>query len=171
MSGRWAQDENGGSCEEGTWSPTAEDRRELVSLLIEMPEFGTAEGRRALLDLAGVSSLASRIDFSGPAFVAANSIVSHLAAYGRVSLGQRGSRVVPEHRSATGGGRAARTSRFAADEVLDDGARVRATGLGPWHGSADAQSVEEKIIGANTLRPVAFLVRAWRASRAGPTWT
>lgn len=145
---------------------TAEDRRNLVGLLIEMPEFGTADGRRALLDLAGLGSLASRIDISGSSFVAANSIVSHLAAYGRVSLGQEAlglllNTVQPLVGVEQRGLLASLLTRYSMMVPVSE-----QPGLGPWRGADDAQAVEEKIIGANTLRPVAFLAKAWRASRA-----
>ena len=67
---------------------TAEDRRNLINVLVEIPEFGSAAGRRALLELAGLTSLASRIDLGGASFTAASAIISHLAAYGQMSLGQ-----------------------------------------------------------------------------------
>jgi hypothetical protein len=145
---------------------SAEDRRNLVSLLVGIPELGTADGRRALLDLAGLGSLASRVDLSGSAFVAANAIVSHLTAYGRVSLGQEAlglflNTVQPLVGVEQRGFLATLLTRYSMMVPVSE-----QPALGSWRGADDAQAVEEKIIGANTLRPVAFLAKAWRASRA-----
>jgi V8-like Glu-specific endopeptidase len=145
---------------------TADDQRNLIRLLVEIPEFGSAEGRRALLDVAGLGDFASRVDLSGPAFVAANAIVRHLAAYGRVSLDKEALGVFLNTLQPLVG---VENRGFLADVLTRYSMMVpvkQQPGLGTWRGADDATAVEEKIIGASTLRPVAFLAKGWRVSSA-----
>ena len=145
---------------------TAEDRRNLINVLVEIPEFGSAAGRRALLELAGLTSLASRIDLGGASFTAASAIISHLAAYGQMSLGQEALGLFLSTLQPLVG---VEQRGFLATLLMRYSMMVPASEqppLGSWHGADDGRAVEEKIIGANTLRPVAFLGKAWRVSRA-----
>jgi hypothetical protein len=145
---------------------TPEDRRELIELLSQLPELESPAGRRALLDLAGLGSLAPRIDLGGPTFLAVHAIVSHLTAFGQVTPGKEAlglflSAVQPLvgiERSRLLTGLIERYSMMVPESELPT--------ITGWRGADDPSAVEEKIIGANTLRPVAFLMQALRASRA-----
>ena len=55
-----------------------ENRKELLSLLENLPEMGTERSRRQLLNNAGLRDIARRLDVSGPPTVAASEIVDFL---------------------------------------------------------------------------------------------
>ncbi|MDY6805070.1 MAG: hypothetical protein SXA11_14860 [Cyanobacteriota bacterium] len=62
----------------------AEDRKQLIAVLKDIPELATERGRRLILELAGLEKLAPYIDFSGSAFLAVIQIVQWLSNYGYV---------------------------------------------------------------------------------------
>ncbi len=64
-----------------------EDRKQLITLLQDLPELGTEQDRREMLESAGLKQLASNIDLSGAPFMAVSRIVSYLSNYGRLKEG------------------------------------------------------------------------------------
>jgi len=64
---------------------TTDERRQLVALLQHLPEFANERSRYVTLEAAGLRQLLPMIDLSGPSFIAANTIVSYLCNYGRLT--------------------------------------------------------------------------------------
>lgn len=62
-----------------------EDRKQLITLLKDLPELATERSRQQILELAGLKQLAPMIDLSGASFVAVSEIVSYLSNYGRLT--------------------------------------------------------------------------------------
>lgn len=142
------------------------DRRDLIDLLTRLPEFRSADGRRALLDLAGLDGLASRIDMSGAAFLAAHSIVSQLTSFGQVTAGQEALGVFLNAIAPLVGSdqRPLLSSLVTRYSMVVPESELPA--VPTWRGRDEPDAIEEKIVGANTLRPIGFLAQALRASRA-----
>jgi V8-like Glu-specific endopeptidase len=141
------------------------DRRDVIELLTRIPEFESPAGRRALLDVAGLGALTSRIDLGGPAFLAAHAIVSQLAAFGQVSSGQEALGVFLNAIQPLIGvdQRPFLTDLLIRYSMLPES---ELPAVAAWRGHDDSNAFEEKIIDANTLRPIGFLTQALRASRA-----
>ncbi len=51
---------------------TADDRKQLIILLQDLPELDTERGRQQILELAGLKQLTPKLDLSGSPFVAVN---------------------------------------------------------------------------------------------------
>ncbi|BCL35628.1 SUMF1/EgtB/PvdO family nonheme iron enzyme [Nostoc sp. MS1] len=66
----------------------AEDRKQLITLLKDIPELTTERSRQQILELADLKQLSPMIDLSGAPFVAVNEIVSYLSNYGRLNYDQ-----------------------------------------------------------------------------------
>src|SRR2546423_13886979 len=64
---------------------TTDERQQWVVLVQNLPELATEQSRRQMLDYAGLRQLLPMIDLSGPSFIAANTIVSYLCNYGRLT--------------------------------------------------------------------------------------
>ena len=64
---------------------TTDERQQLVVLLQYLPELANEKSRREVLENAGLRQLLPMIDLSGTSFIAANSIISYLSNYGRLS--------------------------------------------------------------------------------------
>ncbi len=145
---------------------TAEERRDLVAMLADVPDLADASGRSGVLDLAGLGKLSPHIDLSGATFAAVNRIISHLASYGRVSRDSEALGLFlnsvkllvgleQQHFISVLLNRHAMMVPLSDMPAIDD-----------WHGTDAAAAVAEKIIVANTLRPIAFLSAAIRASKS-----
>ena len=63
-----------------------DDRKELLSLLENLPEMSTERSRRQLLNKAGLNEIAGRLDVSGPPITAVSEIVDVLCKHGSESL-------------------------------------------------------------------------------------
>ncbi|WZI66403.1 MAG: hypothetical protein HEQ35_28080 [Gloeotrichia echinulata IR180] len=63
----------------------AEDRKQLITLLKEIPELATERSRQQILELADLKQLLPMIDLSGASFIAVSEIVSYLSKYGRLT--------------------------------------------------------------------------------------
>lgn len=144
-----------------------DERRRLREILSAMPELAEPAGRRQVLENAGLGDLAQRIDLGGTVFLATSAIISYLAQYGRHPSAPEQPAVLDlflnEIKSLTGldnqrylsdlMNRHAMMTPVADVPVLDD-----------WHRGLSPTEVEERIIGANTLRPIAFLASGLRAA-------
>jgi hypothetical protein len=65
-----------------------EDRKQLITLLKDLPDLGTERSRLQILELAGLKQLVPMIDLSGSSFVAVSELVSYLSDYGRLTHDQ-----------------------------------------------------------------------------------
>lgn len=63
----------------------AEDRKQLITLLKDLPELATERSRSSILEVAGLKQLIPTIDLSDALFVAVSGIVSYLSNYGRLT--------------------------------------------------------------------------------------
>jgi V8-like Glu-specific endopeptidase len=144
---------------------TNDDRRKVVELLASIPDLGDAAGRRGVLEFAGLGDQARHIDLGGSAFAANNRVVGHLAAYGRVSRENEALGLFLNSVKLLVGEEQQRylstvLNRYAMMVPLSDHPAI-----GDWRGRDPAPDLAEKIIVANTLRPIAFVTQALRASR------
>ncbi|MEG4584713.1 trypsin-like peptidase domain-containing protein [Microcoleus sp. MOSTC5] len=144
----------------------AEDCKQLITLLKDIPELATERARQRLLELAGLKQLTPMIDFSGASFVAVSEIVSYLSKYGRLNF---------EHevlglflntlKSVVGVQQQASLDRLL---IKYDMMTPIATlpNIHDWRGTETTTDVLEKIIGENTLRPISFLRQGLQVSRS-----
>ncbi len=144
----------------------SEDRKQLITLLKDLPELATERSRLQMLELAGLKQLVPRIDLSGNTFVAISEIVSHLSNYGRLT-----------HKNEALGLFLSTMKEFVGvqqqeflDRMLTKYEMMTPIAALPnieqWKGVETTADVLEKIIGENTLRPVAFLQRGLEVSRS-----
>lgn len=143
-----------------------EDRQKLVSLLSNMPELSNDIDRREMLEYAGLKQLIPMINLSPPTFTAVNQIVSYLSNYGRLTY---------EHEALGLFLNAIKTlvgiehQRFIDDLLIKYEMMTpvaSSPGIANWHGSETQAEVLEKIIGKNTLRPIAFLEQGLKIARS-----
>jgi V8-like Glu-specific endopeptidase len=134
-----------------------EDRKRLITLLKDLPELGTERSRLQVLELAGLRKLTPMINLSGASFIAVSEIVSYLSDYGRLT-----------HNHETLGLFLNILKGFVGIQQQEflDGLLTKYDMMTPisaipiighWKGEETAADVLEKIIGDNTLRPIAFL--------------
>lgn len=144
----------------------AADRRRIVDFLARWPLFQSSRGRRELLGYADLANVASQVDIEGPPLVAATELVRTLEVFGRVTyeheaLGQFLSTV----KELLGG---ADPSVHLFEDVLRKYMLLVPTaglpGIDQWRG--DDALTQEKIIGENTLRHIAFVELAAHRARA-----
>lgn len=143
-----------------------DDFRGLVRLLANQPMLATQAARESVLKLAGLSDLVPQFDLTGPSAVALPLLVDHLARYGRVTYDHEAlGRFLSANRDYLG----------MEDRRFVDGLIERYGMMAPsaeiveipdWKSPITNAEVLEKIVGENTLRPIAFLSRALAASKA-----
>ena len=143
-----------------------EDRKQLITLLKDLPELGTERSRLQILELAGLRQLAPMIDLSGASFVAVSEIVSYLSAYGRLTRDHEALGLFLNTLKVFAG--------IQQQEFLD-GLLTKYDMMTPiaalpsidqWKGGEKTADVLEKIIGENTLRPIAFLQQGLEVARS-----
>ena len=143
-----------------------EDRKQLVTLLRDLPELATERSRLQILELAGLKQLAPMIDLSGASFVAVSEIVSYLSNYGRLTYDHE---ALGLFLNTLKGFVGVQQQEFL-DGVLtkyDMMTPIAALpDIGQWKGGETTADVLEKIIGENTLRPIAFLQRGLEVARS-----
>jgi len=142
-----------------------EDRIRVVKWLSELREFEAEANRRRLLELAGLDAVAAQIDVSGAPLMAAASVVDFLARYGRPN---------PDA-EALGLLLNLICSFVSAERQQEIAAVLRAYSMTtpvapsppaePVGARFKSETLNEKIIGQNTLRAVAFLARGLRAAK------
>jgi V8-like Glu-specific endopeptidase len=143
-----------------------EDRKQLITLLKDIPELGTERSRLEILTLAGLKQLAPMIDVSGSTFVTVSAIVSYLSSYGRLTYDHE---ALGLFLNTIKGFVGVQKQQFL-DGVLTkyDMMTPIATlpHIGQWKGGDTTADVLEKIIGENTLRPIAFLQQGLEVARS-----
>ncbi len=145
---------------------SVEDRQQLITLLKDLPELATAEARRLKLEEAGLGKLAANINLEGAQSTIVSSIVSYLSNFGRLtydneSLGM----FLNAIKRDTG----IQQQQFL-DRLLtkyDMMTPIAALpDIGQWQGQETPTNIFEKIIGENTLRPIAFLAEGLKVARS-----
>ncbi|QIR36871.1 trypsin-like peptidase domain-containing protein [Tolypothrix sp. PCC 7910] len=143
-----------------------EDRKQLITLLKDIPELATDRSRLQILELAGLKQLTPMIDLSGASFVAINEIVSYLSQYGRLTYDHE---VLGLFLNTLKGLVGVQQQEFL-DGLLTKYDMMTPIAALPdidrWKGGETTADVLEKIIGENTLRPIAFLQRGLEVARS-----
>jgi V8-like Glu-specific endopeptidase len=143
-----------------------EDRKQLITLLKNLPELETERSRRQMLELAGLEKLAPAIDISGAPFVAINEMVSYLSKYGRLTYDAE---ALGLFLNTLKGFVGVQQQEFL-DRLLtkyDMMTPIAALpNIGQWKGGETTADILEKIVGENTLRPIAFLQQGLEVSRS-----
>lgn len=142
------------------------DKIAIVRWLSELREFETEDARRRLIDLAGLGVISPQIQMGGSPLIAAASVVEFLSHYGRPtpeaeSLGMLLnliSSLVGIERQKEISNMLQRYSMMVP-VATSPAATLATSGFAP-------NLLSEKIIGQNTLRPIAFLAQGLRAARA-----
>jgi V8-like Glu-specific endopeptidase len=145
---------------------TTDDRQDLIDLLKALPELADENSRREMLEYAGLKKLLPQINLSGSAFTASNAILSYLANYGyltydREALGQ----FLNSIKRVVGVQQKEFLNRILTEYNLMTPI-VPSPSLDNWQGTDTTTTVLEKIIGENTLRPIAFLEQGLQVARS-----
>ncbi|MBE9098747.1 trypsin-like peptidase domain-containing protein [Vacuolonema iberomarrocanum] len=143
-----------------------EDRKQLITLLKDLPELTTEKARLQILEIAGLKQLVPMIDLSGAPFVAISVIISHLCNYGRLTHDHEALGLLLN----TIKGFVGVQQQEILDSLLTKYDMMTPIALLPnvsqWQGRETTTDVLEKIIGENTLRPIAFLQRGLDVARS-----
>ncbi|MGK7883600.1 MAG: hypothetical protein AB4057_03120 [Crocosphaera sp.] len=143
-----------------------EDRKKLILFLKDLEILQTETSRKQILILAGLKDLISMINIGEIPWVSVNSIVIFLEKYGRLNYEQE-----------TLGQFLNTIKEFIGTEqqgFIDD-LLIRYDMMTPitispkithWQSKETPVSIFEKIIGENTLRPIAFLAQGLKVARS-----
>jgi V8-like Glu-specific endopeptidase len=143
-----------------------EDRQALINMLLTIELLGTPSGRREALRMANLRKVTHLIDVSGATFEAVSRIVGVLETYGRLTYDNEALGVfLNALKPAVGVQQQDLIDRLLLEyEMMVPVAPGAA--LADWKSSDSPEAVQEKIIGADTLRPIAFLERGVEISRS-----
>ncbi|MDF5706429.1 MAG: trypsin-like peptidase domain-containing protein [Nostoc sp. S4] len=144
----------------------AQDRKQLITLLKDLPELATERSRQQILELADLKQLIPMMDLSGASFVAVSGIVSYLSNYGRLTYENEALGLFLNTLKNLVGVQQQRfldmlltkydmMTPIAALPIIND-----------WRGRETTKDVLEKIIGENTLRPISFLHQGLEVARS-----
>ena len=144
-----------------------QDRQQLIALLQNIPQLATEQERRLLLEDVGLKKLLPRINLSGSSSTVSSQIVSYLSDYGRLSYdhealgvflnGIKDLKLVGEEQQA-----------FLSKLLKKYGMMIPVappSDIDNWLGSETDEGLLEKIIGENTLRPIAFLTEGLKVAQ------
>lgn len=144
----------------------AEDRKQLITLLKDIPELATERSRQQMLELAGLKQLMPMMDLSGASFVAVSGIVSYLSSYGRLTYDYEALGLFLNTLKNLVG---------VQQQILFDILLTKYDMMTPiaalptindWRGKEITANVLEGIIGENTLRPISFLQQGLQVARS-----
>ncbi|MCV3215637.1 serine protease [Plectonema radiosum NIES-515] len=144
----------------------AEDRKQLITLLKDLPELATERSRFSILEIAGLKQLSPMIDLSGASFVAVSGIVSYLSSYGRLTYDHEALGLfLNTLKSFMGVQQQAFLDMLLTKyDMMTPIAALPA--INDWRGKETTTDILEKIIGENTLRPISFLQQGLQAARS-----
>jgi V8-like Glu-specific endopeptidase len=142
------------------------DKVAIVRWLSELREFETESDRRRLLELAGLGNISPQIQLGGSPFIAAASVAEFLSRYGRPIPETEGLGMLLNLVSSLVG----LERQKEISEILQRYSMMVPVATSPIIKFATPgfapNLLSEKIIGQNTLRPIAFLAKGLRAARA-----
>ena len=145
---------------------SVEERKQLIALLKDLPELATERSRRQFLEDAGLGQLIPMIDISGSTHVAISEIVTYLSKYGRLT---HENETLGMFLNTLKGVTGIQQQQFL-DSLLtkyDMMTPIAALpNISQWQGQETPANVFEKIIGENTLRPIAFLAQGLKVARS-----
>lgn len=144
----------------------AEDRKQLITLLKDLPELATERSRFSILEIAGLKQLSPMIDLSGASFVAVSGIVSYLSSYGRLTYDHEALGLfLNTLKSFMGVQQQAFLDMLLTKyDMMTPIAALPA--INDWRGKETTTDILEKIIGENTLRPISFLQQGLQVARS-----
>ena len=136
------------------------DYQNLFNILKKLPDMATVEGRQMLLAFSGFKNQIPMFNLSGSGMVAANEIITRLSALGRLTYEEealgRFLNALKENMIVVD-----KVEQKILDELLVKYNMmmpiVSSPKIDDWRGSETSENILEKIIGENTLRPIAFL--------------
>ena len=143
-----------------------DDRKQLITLLKDLPELATERSRLKILELAGLKQLVPMLDLSGSPFVAVSEIISYLCNYGYLTYDNEAIGLLLNTLKEFVG---IQQQEFIDRLLIKYDMMTPLAFLpdvGQWQGEETTTDVLEKIIGENTLRPIAFLQRGLDVARA-----
>lgn len=144
----------------------AEDRKQLITVLRELPELATERSRFSILEIAGLKQLSPMMDLSGSSFVAVSGIISYLSNYGRLTYDHEALGLfLNTLKSFVGVQQQAFFDMLLTKyDMMTPIAMLLS--INDWRGRETTTDVLEKIIGENTLRPISFLQQGLRVARS-----
>jgi V8-like Glu-specific endopeptidase len=145
---------------------TAQERQQLRKILEMVPALDSPAGRRQVLENAGLSRLVQHIDLHGASYIVLGGMISRLAYHGRNERGEETLGLfLNEVKAMTG-----LENQRVLSELMNRHSMVvpiaDAPPLAGWSGGSTPEQVRERIITANTLRPIAFLASGLRVARS-----
>ncbi len=141
-----------------------EDQSKLIQLLTPLPLLSSANGRIAVLEAAALEALIPHMPLSDPSVVAIPLILRELRVYGRVTYEHEAlGRFLNTIKNYVGV-----TEQEFLDKLIFKYELMTPTAHAPIHvdWTLSTDDISEKIIGENTLRPIAFLMRGLEVSKA-----
>jgi S1-C subfamily serine protease len=145
---------------------STEDKKNLLNLLLPLPILSTEKGREAVFVSADLEELRPQVDLSGPSAIVIPLLLNFLCSYGRLSYEQEAlGRFLNTIRTYVG----AEQKDFLDAIIAGYGLMTPVAKSPPkidWVLPVKSEDVLEKIIGENTLRPIAFLQQGLDASRS-----
>lgn len=144
----------------------AEDRKQLITLLKDLPELAKEDFRLQILEEAGLKQLSTMIDLSGAPFIAVSKIVSYLSNYGRLTYDHEALGLFLNTLKGLVG---VQQQKFLDTLLIKYDMMTPIAALpaiNDWRGSETVAGVFEKIIGEKTLRPISFLQQGLEVSRS-----
>jgi V8-like Glu-specific endopeptidase len=148
-----------------------EDFRGLIDILRQAHDFANVRDRRRLVEAALAGSdrgpdLLAQLDLDGNPQQVAVEVVRRLAEFGHVAYGKEALGVLLNYLSPFLDQAPAEFINGLFVRYPMEGRASVSRSLKDWRGTETPRSVEEKIIGENTLRDVCMLERALAASQA-----
>ena len=144
----------------------SEDLTQLMTFLQDLQELANEKSRRQILDVAGLRKLEASIDISGAPRTAVHEIVTYLLDYGRLTYKHE---ALGLFLNTIKGYVGVQQQEFL-DMLLKKYTMMTPIAAAPnidqWEGEETTEGVLEKIIGENTLRPVAFLQKGLEVARS-----
>jgi hypothetical protein len=145
---------------------TSDERQQLIILLQHLPVFADEHARRQMLEAAGLKQLLPMIDVSGPSFIALNTIVSYLCDYGRLTYENESLGLLLNTVKNMVG---VEQQEFLDMLLIKHNMIVpsaRLSDIPQWQSKDTMAGFLEKIVGENTLRPIAFLAQGLNVARS-----
>jgi V8-like Glu-specific endopeptidase len=140
------------------------DQSQLIQLLTPLPILSSVNGRVSILEAALLEKLIPQMPLSDPSVVAIPLMLRELRVYGRVTYEHEAlGRFLNTIKNYVGV-----TEQEFLDKLIFKYKLMTPTVHAPSHvdWTLSTEDVSEKIIGENTLRPIAFLVRGLEVSTA-----
>ncbi len=145
---------------------TTEDRQHLIVLLTDLPVLASEGARREILELAGLKQMIPMIDLSGAPLIAVSRIVSYLSSFGRLTYDNEALGLFLNFIKSLTGVQQQELLGILLTKYNMMTPIAPSPKLDNWRGIESEESVLEKVIGENTLRPIAFLTQGLQVAQS-----